>query len=40
MAVWALARLTTKSELRAEFKRSFEGERDESVRSEWMMELM
>jgi epoxyqueuosine reductase len=40
MAVWALARLITKSELRAEFKRSFEGERDESVRSEWMMELM
>jgi epoxyqueuosine reductase len=40
MAVWALARLTTESELRAEFKRTFEGERDESVRSEWMMELM
>ena len=36
----ALARLTTESELRAEFKRTFEGERDESVRSEWMMELM
>jgi epoxyqueuosine reductase len=40
MAVWALARLTTESELRAEFKRTFERERDESVRSEWMMELM
>jgi epoxyqueuosine reductase len=40
MAVWALARLTTESEMRAEFKRSFEGERDEDVRSEWMMELM
>jgi hypothetical protein len=40
MAVWALARLTTESELRAEFKRNLDGERDESVRSEWMMELM
>jgi epoxyqueuosine reductase len=39
MAVWAFARLTTKAELRTEFALRFDGERDEDVRNEWMMEL-
>ncbi len=39
MAVWAFARLTTEAELRTEFALRFDGERDEDVRNEWMMEL-
>jgi epoxyqueuosine reductase len=39
MAVWAFARLTTKAELRTEFALRSDGERDEDVRNEWMMEL-
>ncbi len=40
MAVWALARLTTGTDLRVELERRFDNEHDEGVRAEWLMESM